>query len=96
MSNEETAELTAVGLPSGRILATASVGREPEGVTLRPDGKYVYVTSEQDGEVTALDASESARATPARSHTTKGPRLRGLIAWIASASSACARPRPTA
>jgi len=33
------------------------VGEEPEGVTVRPDGKAVYVTSEGDGVVTAVDTS---------------------------------------
>jgi YVTN family beta-propeller protein len=32
------------------------VGGEPEGVTLRPDGKLVYVTSEEENRVVALDA----------------------------------------
>jgi YVTN family beta-propeller protein len=56
VSNEETAEMTALDASSGAIRGKASVGREPEGVTVRPDGKVVFVTSEQDGEVTAVDA----------------------------------------
>ena len=31
------------------------VGGEPEGVNLRPDGRVVYVTSEEDNTVTAID-----------------------------------------
>ena len=38
------------------MLATFKVGGEPEGVELRPDGKVVYVTSEEDSQVTAIDA----------------------------------------
>ena len=75
VSNEETAELTEVELPSGRILGTARVGREPEGVTLRPDGKYVYVTSEQDGEVTAVDATTLVVVA----HMPAGPRPRSVV-----------------
>jgi YVTN family beta-propeller protein len=56
VSNEETAEMTALDTSSGAIRGKASVGHEPEGVTVRPDGKVVFVTSEQDGEVTAVDA----------------------------------------
>jgi YVTN family beta-propeller protein len=56
VSNEETAEMTALDASSGAIRGKASVGREPEGVTVRPDGKVVFVTSEQDGEVTVVDA----------------------------------------
>jgi YVTN family beta-propeller protein len=60
VSNEETAEMTAIDLLTGVIQGKASVGREPEGVTVRPDGKAVYVTSEQDGEVTAVDTATLA------------------------------------
>jgi YVTN family beta-propeller protein len=75
VSNEETAELTAVELPSGRISGTAHVGREPEGVTVRPDGKAVYVTSEQDGEVTALDP----QTLVVTAHMPAGPRPRSVV-----------------
>ncbi len=58
VSNEETAELTALDLDTGVIRGkVGGVGKEPEGVTVRPDGKAVYVTSEQDGQVTAIDTS---------------------------------------
>jgi YVTN family beta-propeller protein len=58
VSNEETAELTALDLETGVIRGkVGGVGKEPEGVTVRPDGKAVYVTSEQDGQVTAIDTS---------------------------------------
>ena len=33
------------------------IGEEPEGVTIRPDGKVVYVTSEDDGAVFAIDTA---------------------------------------
>ena len=33
------------------------MGDEPEGVTIRPDGKVVYVTSEDEGAVYAIDTA---------------------------------------
>jgi len=60
VSNEETAEMTALDVSSGTIRGKVGVGKEPEGVTVRPDGKVVFVTSEEDGEVTAVDATTLA------------------------------------
>jgi len=37
------------------VIATVKMGEEPEGVTIRPDGKVVYVTSEDEGAVYAID-----------------------------------------
>ena len=47
--------MTAVDVISGQVRGRVHVGREPEGVTLRPDGKVVFVTSELDSEVAAVD-----------------------------------------
>jgi YVTN family beta-propeller protein len=60
VSNEETAEMSAVDTSTGSIRARVKVGQEPEGVTVRPDGKVVFVTSEVDGEVTAVDTATMA------------------------------------
>jgi YVTN family beta-propeller protein len=57
VSNEETAEMTVLELPSGDTRARVPVGSEPEGVTLRPDGKAVYVTSERDNQLTIIDTN---------------------------------------
>jgi PQQ-dependent catabolism-associated beta-propeller protein len=57
VSNEDTAQLTVLDLPTGQIRKRIAVGKEPEGVTLRPDGKVVYVTSEQEGSLTAVDTA---------------------------------------
>ena len=38
------------------MLASFKVGDEPEGVNIRPDGRVVYVTSEGDNQVAAIDA----------------------------------------
>ena len=57
ISNEETAELSALELESGAIKARVKVGEEPEGVTTRPDGKVVYVTCEGTNEVVGIDVA---------------------------------------
>ena len=35
----------------------SKVGDEPEGVTASPDGRFVYVTSEQDSQVSVIDVA---------------------------------------
>lgn len=55
VSNEETGRASIVGLRSGRVDATLTVGAEPEGVTTSPDGRSVFVTSEASGEVHVID-----------------------------------------
>jgi YVTN family beta-propeller protein len=60
VSNEDTAEMTALDTTSGATRGKVAVGREPEGVTVRPDGKLVFVTSEEDGEVDAVDTTTLA------------------------------------
>ena len=57
LSNEETAEMSALDLTTGKITGTVKVGEEPEGVTIRPGGKEVYVTSEGDGMVYIVDTA---------------------------------------
>lgn len=56
LSNEETAEMSALDLTTGKIVGVAKVGDEPEGVTVRPGGAEVYVTSEEDSAVHVVDA----------------------------------------
>jgi YVTN family beta-propeller protein len=60
VANEETAQLTVVDVPSGRVVATVNVGDEPEGVAIRPDGRVVYVTSEADGDIFVIDTATNA------------------------------------
>ncbi len=60
VSNEDTAEMTAIDLSKGVIRGKVKVGREPEGVTVHPGGKVVFVTSETDNEVTVVDAKSLA------------------------------------
>ena len=56
-ANEDAAQISVVDLESGNIVATVKMGEEPEGVTIRPDGKVVYVTSEDEGAVYAIDTA---------------------------------------
>ena len=57
VSNEDAAGLSFVDPVKGDVLATVSTGAEPEGVTLTPDAKFVYVTSEDKGTVTVVDTT---------------------------------------
>jgi YVTN family beta-propeller protein len=75
VSNEETAEMTAIDLLTGVVRGKVGVGHEPEGVTVRPDGKAVYVTSEQDGEVTAVETATLAVV----GHMPTGKRPRSIV-----------------
>ena len=52
------AQVSVVDLATGaRRRPRSKIGEEPEGVTIRPDGKVVYVTSEGDGAVFAIDTA---------------------------------------
>jgi YVTN family beta-propeller protein len=75
VSNEETAEMSALDLHSGKIKGKVAVGQEPEGVTLRPDGKVVYVTSESDNAVFAIDTKKLT----VLGRIATGPRPRGAV-----------------
>src|SRR5689334_19437600 len=39
VANEDAAQASVVDVVSGNIIATVKIGEEPEGVTIRPDGK---------------------------------------------------------
>jgi YVTN family beta-propeller protein len=75
LSNEDTAQLTAIDLATGTPRGVVGVGHEPEGVTVRPDGKVVFVTSEADGEVTAVDTATLTVV----GHAPATPRPRSLV-----------------
>jgi YVTN family beta-propeller protein len=57
VSNEDTAEMSALDLATGKLRGRAHVGGEPEGVTVSADGKVVFVTCEADNEVDAIDTT---------------------------------------
>ena len=44
-----------VDIPSRAVVKSAKVGEQPEGVKITPDGKLVYVTSEETGTISVLD-----------------------------------------
>jgi YVTN family beta-propeller protein len=75
VSNEETAEMTALDVASGTIRGRVTVGAEPEGVTVRPDGEVVFVTSEEDAQVTAIDTA----ALTVVGKVPTGPRPRSIV-----------------
>ena len=66
LSNEETAEMSALDLVSGTIRGVAEVGEEPEGVTVRPGSNEVYVTSEADTSVHVVDTETLAEVAAIR------------------------------
>ena len=41
VANEDTETLSVVDVAAGTVIASVKVGEEPEGVTIRPDGKVV-------------------------------------------------------
>src|SRR5258708_4300640 len=43
VSNEDAAGLSFVDPEKGNVLSSVATGEEPEGVTLTPDAKFVYV-----------------------------------------------------
>ena len=67
----------------GRVLATVPAGREPEGVRVSPNGRWVLVTSEEDNTVTIVDAKSYAILGKA----TVGTRPRDLAFSADSASA---------
>ena len=46
-------------VPSGRIVTSLPVGGEPEGVTISPNGRWAYVASEADNQVSVIDTAAS-------------------------------------
>ena len=49
--------LTVVDIEAARIVRSVKVGAQPEGVTVSPDGRAIYVTSEENNEVDVIDAA---------------------------------------
>ena len=47
--------LSVVDVASGSVVARIPVGREPEGVGITPDGRWVLVTNESDNSVSVID-----------------------------------------
>lgn len=60
VANEDAAKATFIDTARGSIVAEVPVGSEPEGVTVTPDGREVWVTSEGDGQVFAIDIPSAA------------------------------------
>jgi YVTN family beta-propeller protein len=56
VANEDSATATVLDLKTGRIVARVPVGKEPEGVRVSPDGRWVLVTNESDNSISIIDA----------------------------------------
>jgi len=56
VANEDSGTLTVVGIASGAIETTVRVGKEPEGVRVTPDGRWIVVTSESGNAIYVIDA----------------------------------------
>ncbi len=54
---KEIGSVSFVDIATGTITAAIKTGGEPEGVTLAPNGKTVYSTSEGDGTVSVIDVA---------------------------------------
>ncbi len=67
--------MSVLDVSSGVLRGKVSVGPEPEGVTVRPDGKVVFVTSEAGSEVTAVDTASLTVV----GHMPTGPRPRSVL-----------------
>jgi YVTN family beta-propeller protein len=52
--------MSALNLLAGVITGRVKIGGEPEGVTVRPGGREVYVACEEDNEVYAVNAASLA------------------------------------
>ena len=48
--------MSVVDVASGAVVQRVPVGREPEGVAVTPDGRWVLVTNESDDSVSIIDA----------------------------------------
>ncbi len=58
LSNEDAGLASVLEPSTGKILAEVKVGIEPEGVTVSPDGKQVWVTSESTSMVHVIRVPE--------------------------------------
>ena len=67
--------MAVVDLEKGAVTRSVSICGEPEGVTVAPDGRTVYVTCEADGAVAAIDTT-SFRVV---AQIPTAPRPRGIV-----------------
>ena len=49
IANEDTGQVSVVQIADGTVSQSFKVGDEPEGIAITPDGKQVWVTSEDAG-----------------------------------------------
>ena len=56
VANEDSATATVIDVKTGKVIARVPVGKEPEGVRISPDGKWVLVTNESDNSISIVDS----------------------------------------
>lgn len=56
VSNEDVATASILNVATGQVEQIVPVHREPEGVGTTPDGRFFYVTCENDGEIFEVDS----------------------------------------
>lgn len=57
IANEDTGKASVLDIATGQTVAEFVVGGEPEGVTTGTDGRFVYVTSEEDNTISVIDTA---------------------------------------
>jgi YVTN family beta-propeller protein len=63
ISNEDAAQASVVELGSGKLVTSIDVGGEPEGVSVHPNGRFAYVTSEADDAIWVIDTASRRVST---------------------------------
>src|SRR5262245_25358149 len=57
VASEDASVAVVIDVASGKTLATLPVGGEPEGIAMEPHGKFLYMSSEADSQVSVIDTS---------------------------------------
>ena len=55
MSSEVGNSVAVIDTVSRRVVRTVGVGARPRDIAISPDGKYIFVTGENDGSLAVLD-----------------------------------------
>ena len=60
VSNEDADSASIIDLAKGTVIANVKTGKEPEGVTVAPDGRTFWVTAETDHNITGIETLSGA------------------------------------
>lgn len=58
-SNARENSVSFINVSTGSVLETIEVGRNPQGLALSPDGKYLYVANQRDDTISVLYVPET-------------------------------------